>query len=68
MQAVGLILIGLVLAISSGCGSECGDLQDVCDTCQGANKALCEAVADADDGMACEGAVQQFETDCSTDD
>ena len=65
MNTLGLIIIGLVLTtVGTGCGSECGDLQDVCDSCTGTLKTQCEAVANADDAMACEAEVQSFEADC----
>lgn len=55
-----LLVSMLALAIGSfsvGCGSECSDLEDSCDSCADANiKAACKVVVDADDEDACEAA------------
>ena len=47
-----------------GCGSECGDLQDVCDNCSGDDKTACEAIADGDEDMECSDALSTYEELC----
>jgi len=53
-----------VSAIAVGCGSPCGDLQDICDTCEGDLKTMCEEVANADDDDACKADEARFESLC----
>jgi hypothetical protein len=64
MGKISIALFVLCALYAGGCGSECGDLQDVCDLCTGSDKTECEAVANADDGTACQEALPDFEAVC----
>ena len=59
--------MAMLSLVTVGCGSECGDLQDVCDLCEDADaQAACEAVVDADEDEACTDERAAFEQMCGT--
>jgi hypothetical protein len=62
------IYIVLCLGLSAtafACGSPCGELQDVCDTCEVDVKTSCEEVANADEDNACDADLERFEELCN---
>lgn len=65
MRVFGIFVLCLGLSAAMvGCGSPCGDLQDVCDACDGDLKTSCEEVADADDDDACDADLERFKEQC----
>lgn len=69
MRITTLLLTTALLAFATvGCGSECGDLQDVCDNCDGANAEACQAIIDGDEDMECSDSLATYEELCGTAD
>lgn len=68
MRITTLWLSVAILALAAvGCGSECGDLQDVCDLCDDADaQAACEKVVDDDEDDACTDELEKFQEMCGT--
>jgi hypothetical protein len=56
MKSLFAVVAGCALVLAaSGCANHCDDLQSDCDACANAGqKASCQTTVDADDGDACE--------------
>ena len=66
MRITTLVFTTALLALASvGCGSECGDLQDACDNCDGANAEACQAIIDGDDDAECSDVLATYEELCA---
>jgi len=68
-NTITLFLSAFLLSLAAvGCGSECGDLQDVCDGCSGANADACQAIVDGDEDTECSDALSTYEELCGAAD
>jgi hypothetical protein len=57
------------LSMMTGCSNPCGDLEDICDTCdedqEPGQRAVCDALIAADDKDACDAALDEWDELCN---